>query len=312
MRNRRFKNLLKYTVTIGIASSMLIPSAVMADSVMTDSCIILGEDLTDTELATVLDIWGITEEDLEDYTVVYITNEQEHEYLDSYLDDSVIGTRALSCAMITDLDGDDTDIEVETQNISYCTTGMYENALTTAGVTGVECSVAGPYNISGTAALIGIAVAYEEITGEEVDEDALDAAINEAVVTGELKEEAETEEEAETMEGVIAYAKEAYANGELKTEEDIDETLDEAEEAFNVSLSDEDRELIKSLIDRLDSLDLDEDAIANTAQSIYEKLSDAGYDIDMDSLSDMLSDSSGFFAKLKEAFSSFFSKLFGN
>ena len=38
---------------------------------------------------------------------------------------------------------------------------MYENALTTAGVTDATVTVAGPFNITGTAALVGAMNAYE-------------------------------------------------------------------------------------------------------------------------------------------------------
>ena len=76
---------------------------------------------------------GVTEDDLKNYTVATITNQDEHDYLDAYLDKSVIGSRALSSVLVegkTDGNG----IKVTTHNISYCTTGMYQNALVTAGI----------------------------------------------------------------------------------------------------------------------------------------------------------------------------------
>ena len=47
---------------------------------------------------------------------------------------------------------------------------MYANALATAGVEDVNVVVAGPFNVSGTAALVGALKAYSEMTGETVDE----------------------------------------------------------------------------------------------------------------------------------------------
>ena len=88
----------------------------------------LGADLNASERATVLSLLGVTEEQLQNYTVVTVTNAEEHEYLDSYMDSSVIGTRALSSALVTGREAGN-GIQVTTKNISYCTVGMYQNAL---------------------------------------------------------------------------------------------------------------------------------------------------------------------------------------
>ena len=47
-----------------------------------------------------LELLGVSEKDLEDYTVATVTNKDEHNYLDSYLDKSVIGSRALSSVLV--------------------------------------------------------------------------------------------------------------------------------------------------------------------------------------------------------------------
>lgn len=60
----------------------------------------LGADLNAQEKASVLELLGVSEKDLEDYTVATVTNKDEHNYLDSYLDKSVIGSRALSSVLV--------------------------------------------------------------------------------------------------------------------------------------------------------------------------------------------------------------------
>lgn len=60
----------------------------------------LGADLNANERATVLNLLGVTEDELKNYTVATVTNQDEHDYLDSYLDKSVIGTRALSSVLV--------------------------------------------------------------------------------------------------------------------------------------------------------------------------------------------------------------------
>ncbi len=114
--------------------------------------IALGADLSADERATVLSLLGVTEADLENYDVVTVTNDQEHEYLDSYISSDTIGSRALSSVVVMEAE-EGSGITVTIKNISYCTEGMYENALATAGVEDAEVIVAGPFSISGTAAL---------------------------------------------------------------------------------------------------------------------------------------------------------------
>ena len=75
----------------------------------------------------------------------------------------MIGTRALSSVTVEQKD-DGNGVNVTTQNISYCTSGMYRNALITAGIKNADVKVAGPFKISGTAALVGVMKAYEEVT----------------------------------------------------------------------------------------------------------------------------------------------------
>ena len=59
----------------------------------------------------------------------------------------------------------------------------------TAGIEDADITVAGPFSISGTAALVGAIKAYETMTGEEIDDENLDAANDELVLTGKLVED---------------------------------------------------------------------------------------------------------------------------
>ena len=51
----------------------------------------LGADLTEEEKSKVLELFGVDEKDLENYKVVYVTNKEEHQYLDSYISSAQIG-----------------------------------------------------------------------------------------------------------------------------------------------------------------------------------------------------------------------------
>ena len=79
LRNKRiFRAVLALMLILILAA---VPGKVLAKG-KDKPYIALGQDLNEAELAVVLDKFGITKEDLSDYTVLYVTNQMEHENLD--------------------------------------------------------------------------------------------------------------------------------------------------------------------------------------------------------------------------------------
>lgn len=291
-------------MTAVLAGSLFLTSGMTAladrvDAVLDKPYVALGADLNPSEREKVLGLLGVTEEELKGYDVITVTNADEHKYLDSYLEASVIGSRALSSVMVV---GKETGngINVNTSNISYCTPGMYRNALITAGVEDADITVAGPFSISGTAALVGAIKAYETMTGEEVSEESLDAANNELVITGEI---VESVGDADKVEELIALVKQEVAQGEISSREDIARLVDQAVEELEVQLTDEDREKIVGLMDKIEGLDLNVDAIKQQAQDLYEKLDRLDFQFDKESVGNFLT-------RIVDAIVGFFRNLF--
>lgn len=223
----------------------------------------LGGDLTADQQHKVLEYMGIEASDFDQYDVVYVTNEEEHKYLDSYVSKEKIGTRALSSVVISLADKGN-GLKVSTYNINYCTSGMYKNALATAGVQDANVIVAGPFELSGTAALVGCLEAYEKLTGKELNEDVVDAAMDELVTTGELEQSIDGD--SQDVEAMIADLKAMIADGKLATKEDIEKAIDDAAKKYGLSISEEDKAKILELLNKLKDLDLDWDSIANQAR----------------------------------------------
>lgn len=230
----------------------------------------LGADLSEEQLQIVLDKMGIAKEDLEDYNVVYITNEEEHEYLDGYIDSSVIGTNALSCVMVKETDAG-SGLRLTTMNINYCTINMYRNALITAGVENADILVVGPFPLSGTAALIGAMKAYEEMSGEELDEAAKTAALAELVVTGNVVSSGESEEEADKLQDVMDYVKAEVIAGDITDWDAILDIIENAEIKFDITLTDEQKEQIAALMQKIAELDIDPVKLLEQAGDLYDK-----------------------------------------
>lgn len=230
----------------------------------------LGADLSEEQIQIVLDKMGITKDDLKDYDVVYITNEEEHRYLDGYIDSSVIGTNALSSVMVKETDAG-SGLRLTTVNINYCTINMYRNALITAGVENADILVVGPFPLSGTAALIGAMKAYEEMSGETLEEEAKTAALAELVITGDVVSSGETEEESDKLQEVIDYIKAEVIAGDISDWEDILAIIEKAELEFNITLTDEQKEQIAGLMQQIADLDIDPTKLLEQAGDLYDK-----------------------------------------
>ncbi len=247
---------------------------VMADQTSTPY-IALGADLSDTEKSTVLSLLEVDSQKLDDYIVVTVTNQEEREYLGNYLDAKVIGTRALSSVLVEEAPSG-SGIQVKTNNITYCTTGMYQNALATAGLKNATIHVAGPFNISGTAALVGAMKAYSSMTGQVLQPENAQAATEELVTTSELGQNLDNQEKAEELIGIV---KEAIVSQDITDPQKIEATINEAADKLDIQLTQEDIKKIKSLMKKLSNLDIDVDSLKEQVKDLYDKLDDMNLNI---------------------------------
>lgn len=262
-------------LAVMLAGTVLPGVSVSADAVTEKPYLSLGADLNGSERAKVLELLDIDESDLDDYNVGTVTNEEEHDYLNDYVSASVIGSRALSSVLVT-MEEAGSGIDVETSNITYCTSGMYRNALVTAGISDAKVEVAGPFNITGTAALVGVMKAYEAMTGEEISEESKDAATNELVATGEIAGSLGDKDQAEQL---FALIKDKVISEDLDSKDEIMKAIEEGCHELKISLSDDDKQLIQDLMEKISKLDLDKDQLKEQAKEIYNKLADMGIDI---------------------------------
>ena len=283
--------------------------------------IAFGADLSADQKASVLSLMDLTEADLASYQVLTITNQQEHQYLDQYLDASVIGSKALSCVRILPAEAGH-GVMVTTKNITYCTTGMYRNALLTAGVQDADILVVGPTPISGTAGLIGAIKAYESASGEKVSDQTLDTAMDELITTGEIAQAITdvdasgklSEEDAEKVEQLIAFVKAKVAAGELESDEDVKKAISEGEEKFGVTLDAEEIQKIVDVMDKIRALGIDPNFLVSQAEDLYGKFgTDFLNHINEEEVGKQIAQNaaSNFVGKIAEAVKGFFAKIFG-
>ena len=230
----------------------------------------LGADLTADQKAVVLASMGISEADLGNYDIVTTTNAEEHAALDKYISPSLIGTKSLSSVLVKPAESGH-GVVVTTNNINFCTTNMYRNALITAGVEDADIMVAAPSPISGTAALIGALKAYEHMSGQEVSSTALDTSLNELVTTGQIKDAVGSDDKAEEL---IAYIKTVVATNDLNTREEIEAAIRKGMVDQNVTLSEDEIKQIIDLMMKVKAMGIDYSVLAEQADDIYAKYKD--------------------------------------
>lgn len=258
----------------------------------------LGANLDKKQRATVLKLLGLTEDELKDCVVLEITNEDEHHYLDDYLSADVIGKRALSSIRL-DKTAEGSGLSVTTHNINYCTEDMYINALATAGLKDADVVVAGPFEISGTAALVGTIKAYEEMTGTVVEENVIDAATNELVTTGELSEALG---DAGLATQFMGYVKNEVVANNATSDADIQKIVEDTAKEMNIDLSDDQIKDIVAAMKKISKLDIDVDTLKKQAKGLYDKLK--GLDINIDT-----EQAKGIFDKIVNFFSTILTKI---
>ena len=238
----------------------------------------LGADLTGTQKAKVLELLGVTTDELSQDTVVTVTNADEHKYLGTIVDSAQIGTKSISSCKVTAM-SKGYGIQVKTHNISYVTADMYENALVTAGMTDAEVVVAAPVSVSGTAALVGAMEAYSKMKGTAVDTESVENALHELVTETNV---AQHTGDSDRTTQLIATVKQIIAEKNITDEKDIRDAIADVATQLGISLSESDIDSIVSLMKRLASMNLDADQLTEQAQSIYQKAKDSGLDLEDD------------------------------
>jgi uncharacterized protein YpuA (DUF1002 family) len=176
---------MKKTVSLLLVMLMLLSLGVSASAEPNQSRAVIGADLTDEQIAAVYQAFGVARGSVVELRV---NNQEERTYLEGYVSEALIGTRSISCVYVELLPAG-SGMQVSTSNITWCTPEMYLSALATAGILDVKIIVASPYAVSGTAALTGVYKAYEDMTGQPLNDLAKLISTQELTITGDLASE---------------------------------------------------------------------------------------------------------------------------
>ncbi len=227
---------------------MLVGSSVCHADNISDSRTVIGADLDNDEIASVYKSFGIERGEVKELTV---TNADERKYLEGQVDESLIGTKSISCIYI-EAQGSGEGLDVSVENITWCTADMYMNAMVTAGITDADVKIVAPFKVSGTAALTGIYMAYEDITGKKLDEDAKLVGTKELTITAELADEIGSADST----AIVNELKLILDQTKDMTDDELREQIKQIAEKYEVTLNDSQIEQLISLCRSLEKLDV--------------------------------------------------------
>lgn len=252
------------TILATIMLTTMISTNVLAD---TTSIVSIGADLTEDQVKSVYETFGIEESSAEK---IEIDNTMERKYLLGIVPEEQIGTKTISCAYV-ELLSSGAGIKVTTNNLTYVTTNMLVNALTTAGVKDANIVATAPYAVSGTGALTGIMAGYEKATGEELSEDKKEAANEEIIATGQLSEDLGDD----TASAIMNDVKQQVIKESPKNDKEIANIIQNVANSYNVNLNTDQSQKIVTVMSNINNIGYSYDDIKGTLGDISKSLKDS-------------------------------------
>lgn len=244
-----------------LTSAICLAAAIPASTVFADGqkVLTLGADLDQQQKTAILNYFGVNGQNIQTLT---ITNQDERDHLGSYVPLEQIGTRTYSCALVcpTNAGG----IQVKTANLTWVTSNMIASTLSTSGVVNCDVIAAAPFEVSGTGALTGILMAYESAVGTTLDAEKKEIATQELITTTTIANNIGQVGATE----LVNDSKMQVIQGDVVSDNDIDIIINEVAQEEQVSLTDEDRELLKDLLTQIAQQDYDYNEMKETLERV--------------------------------------------
>ncbi|WP_270839279.1 DUF1002 domain-containing protein [Peptacetobacter hiranonis] len=236
----------------------------------------IGADLNAQQRQMMLDYFGVSENEA---MIINVTNAEERKYLQGVATDAQLGRRTISCAYVEPTSGKD-GINVKTANLTWVTSSMIASTLTTAGLTSANVIAAAPYAVSGTGALTGVIKAFEDASGEKLDETKKELANEELVTTGDLGDEIGQDKAA----GVVNDVKNEVIKEGTSDTTQIADIINNVTNNYNVTLTPEQIRALTALMEKIGAQNYNYNDIKVTLENvkfnINENLSAIGENVD--------------------------------
>ena len=264
---------------------------------------VIGADLSREQVEAVYQSFGLRRGDVPELTM---TNAEERQYLQGLVNESVIGTRSISCIYMELLPAG-SGLSVSTNNVTLWTEDMYIGVLATTGITDARIIVSTPFEVSGTSALCGIYKAYEDMTGMSPFALASQSDTEEVSVTENLAQQISSMDSG----SLVGDLKLMLNETKNMTDEEIRSVIVEIAGRYNVSLTDTQIDQLISLCRSLEGLNPDQlKQKVEELQGTLQKMSEAKTKIAdfAQNVKTFMESVSGFFEKLSGLIDRFSSK----
>lgn len=231
--------------------------------VESDTVVTLGENLSEEQRAAMYSYFGTSADEVR---TIIVTHADEVKYMAGIATDAQIGNTTNSCAYVEPTTSG--GIKVKTANLNFVTSAMIASTLTTAGMENCNVVAACPFEVSGTGALTGIIMAYETASGESLDEDKKEAAMEELITTGNLADTLGSEVATEVMNEV----KTEILDKGLTDPAEIGDAVDGIAANHGVTLTEDQRQQVIDLMEKISQYDYDISSIKKTLDNLSGKV----------------------------------------
>lgn len=226
----------------------------------------LGADLSQSQKDEMLKYFNVTTNDA---NVLEITSEEEYDALGSVASASQLGNKSISSSYVEPTTSG--GLNITTNNLTWVTDSMIKNALITAGVENAVVKASAPFKVSGTAALTGILKGFENSSaGTKIDEAKKEAANEEIVVTGDLGDKIGQDDAT----NLINDVKKEVIKEQPSSEKELNKIVDKSVKDYKDQLSEEDIANIKSLMTKINELDLNYSSLKDQLNDVTNQLKD--------------------------------------
>lgn len=255
---KKFKKIIPLALAVTLTCASL-PMIARADS---SKVVTIGTNLSDDQKKSMYEYFGTSKDSVE---TIEVTNQDERKYMEGIASEAQIGHKTYSCSYVEPTTSG--GIQVKVANLTFVTSSMIASTLTTSGVENCNVVAASPIEVSGTGALTGIMMAYETASGEKLDEGQKEAATEELVTTGELADDIGQDKATDLMNDV----KEDVIANDISDEDKIADTVDEKAKDLDVNLTDEQKDKIVSLMEKISQYDYDVKSLQQTLNNLEGK-----------------------------------------
>ena len=233
------------SILLGLALTLGCAATALADA---RKVVTLGQDLSQDQMNTMMRYFGVSYDEVD---LIYINNQQEREQLGAYVPLEQIGSHTYSCALVAPTSSG--GIQVKTANLTWVTCNMIASTLSTSGVTNCQVVAAAPFKVSGTGALTGVIMAYEQASKQVLEPQKVELANQELVTTGNLSNEVGQSKAT----AIINETKTQVIENNITNIEEITNIVNNVSNEYDVTINEDQSAEIAELMQKIAEQDYD-------------------------------------------------------